>query len=1098
MQKAITVEAAGGKKVTWAPSANDYSYTCDTICNVLNETGMLKTPIETWYFPDDDPNRATLTPPETGSYTSQDYIYYDTYYATATWDGGSQDYAFTVKSYDDEWVNNKVDSILAEIIHDGMTNAEKAEAITKYVAKNYDYSIHYYSAYGMLKNGEGDCWASARLVKAMGERAGLVVNIEQANWETGAGSGHENATFVFEDENGKKHYYTAEAGYVGKKPRYYSFYEKPELITYPNYDDTALVHCYARNTDIVIPDDITQIGSDTNRSSKYPFDGQNIHNLTIGKNVNAICEGSLSLIGVGNVTVDEENPNFTSRDNAVYSKDMKKLIAVSDNYTGSEAIADVEELGRGAFYECSAQRIILPDTLKKLDDYALYSPGKVTKIIIPSSVTFIGEKVFCGNHFAGAPTVTYVFENGDLELRLDMFDADYTDDTVIAAPAGSKVLQFAEANGIAHHVITADDLVPDAVSSIKPAEAMTFADSETPEEHQASVAEAAQKLAEARQQYEDAKNAYNAAKASLDAVKSSDPAKMEADAKQAVADAQAAVNEAQTALTSAQQNKTAADQKFKQACAAYADAQSKAEAAGTALTKAQVNAQAASSAYDKAAAEAKTSAEAKAQAEQALTDAQNALDTLDARTADALAKKNETSAAYDAAVKTAGEKAEALKKAEAAKASADKALADAKTKAEETGRALADAESAFEDASAKYETAKAAADKADAELASANSDYLAKKQVYDAAVKTSDEADKNLADAKDALAKAEQAVTDTAEAYESTKAQLADAAAKADETAKAKAEKNEAYKNAFADLLDAQTKDSAAEKKLKNAQKALADAQARSAAAEKALADAQEAVKTAEKNLTDAKAAVPVTADIAKRAEKLPSAVTPETEDITDPAFTYLNPYIQAVRDAQKKADEAKAAYDKLAAVYADASDKADEAYKKYQDAEEALRDAREDCQRLAPAVSMLEGMNAVWEDGDGNLRFRSSAEFRTFKDVRIDGYVLDNASYTVSEGSTVVMLDDDYLAGLADGVHTISIDSEYGDAETSFTIKDKAPVIETEVHADAGSADVYAAPAEKSESPNTGDPVTDWIGLTFLGSMAGVYVFAKKRHDAE
>ena len=65
---------------------------------------------------------------------------------------------------------------------------------------------------------------------------------------------------------------------------------------------------------------------------------------------------------------------------------MKKLIAVSDNYTGSEAIADVEELGRGAFYECSAQRIILPDTLKKLDDYALYSPGKVTKIIIPSKI----------------------------------------------------------------------------------------------------------------------------------------------------------------------------------------------------------------------------------------------------------------------------------------------------------------------------------------------------------------------------------------------------------------------------------------------------------------------------------------------------------------------------------------------------------------------------------------------------------------------------------------------------------------------------------------------------------------------------------------
>jgi len=86
-----------------------------------------------------------------------------------------------------------------------------------------------------------------------------------------------------------------------------------------------------------------------------------------------------------------------------------------------------------------------------------------------------------------------------------------------------------------------------------------------------------------------------------------------------------------------------------------------------------------------------------------------------------------------------------------------------------------------------------------------------------------------------------------------------------------------------------------------------------------------------------------------------------------------------------------------------------------------------------APVIT--HGMNGEF-DGENDLTFRSNADFADFKCVKVDGNVVDKDNYTVSEGSTVVILKAAYLKTLSVGVHELAIVSETGEAKTNFTVK--------------------------------------------------------------
>lgn len=84
---------------------------------------------------------------------------------------------------------------------------------------------------------------------------------------------------------------------------------------------------------------------------------------------------------------------------------------------------------------------------------------------------------------------------------------------------------------------------------------------------------------------------------------------------------------------------------------------------------------------------------------------------------------------------------------------------------------------------------------------------------------------------------------------------------------------------------------------------------------------------------------------------------------------------------------------------------------------------------------TIIFGANSKWSKGDGDLTFKSSADFKDFIKVLVDGKELKEDNYTVKEGSTVVTLKSSYLETLSEGEHTLEIVSKTGSAKTTFTI---------------------------------------------------------------
>lgn len=72
--------------------------------------------------------------------------------------------------------------------------------------------------------------------------------------------------------------------------------------------------------------------------------------------------------------IDEDNPYFTSVDGIIYNKDMTKLVRVPKRY--------------------ESKNIVIPDGVKIIDDWALFSLDNVESIELPDSVEMIKEHAF--------------------------------------------------------------------------------------------------------------------------------------------------------------------------------------------------------------------------------------------------------------------------------------------------------------------------------------------------------------------------------------------------------------------------------------------------------------------------------------------------------------------------------------------------------------------------------------------------------------------------------------------------------------------------------------------------------------------------------
>ena len=122
--------------------------------------------------------------------------------------------------------------------------------------------------------------------------------------------------------------------------------------------------------------------------------------ITIPASVTSIGEASFgSCAALSAINVDVENAAFLSKDDTIYTKNMKTIVAVPGTFTGTFTLPDtVTAIGPGAFYGCSSLTSVpLSKGINAIGSSAFYDCSGLTgSLTIPGSVETIADFAFCG------------------------------------------------------------------------------------------------------------------------------------------------------------------------------------------------------------------------------------------------------------------------------------------------------------------------------------------------------------------------------------------------------------------------------------------------------------------------------------------------------------------------------------------------------------------------------------------------------------------------------------------------------------------------------------------------------------------------------
>jgi len=135
----------------------------------------------------------------------------------------------------------------------------------------------------------------------------------------------------------------------------------------------------------------------------YAFQSSSISSITIPASVTTIGERAFGWNNsLSSITVDVDNPSYTSESSILYNKAKTQIIAVAPaGISGDISIpAGVTSIGEYTFQGCNyLTGITLPDSVTSIGNYAFQSCTNLAAITIPAGVTNIGEALFsyCNN-----------------------------------------------------------------------------------------------------------------------------------------------------------------------------------------------------------------------------------------------------------------------------------------------------------------------------------------------------------------------------------------------------------------------------------------------------------------------------------------------------------------------------------------------------------------------------------------------------------------------------------------------------------------------------------------------------------------------------
>ena len=144
----------------------------------------------------------------------------------------------------------------------------------------------------------------------------------------------------------------------------------------------------------------------------------------------------------------------------------------------------------------------------------------------------------------------------------------------------------------------------------------------------------------------------------------------------------------------------------------------------------------------------------------------------------------------------------------------------------------------------------------------------------------------------------------------------------------------------------------------------------------------------------------------------------------------------------------------------------------------------------------------------DTEARFKIDADYRLFNNkVYVDNVLVDSSNYTSKSGSTIIVLNKDYVDTLAVGEHTLKVAfADGGEAETTFIIARKAENNNNNEgnNEDNNENNTPSKPENKEEmkdkdngsNPKTGDNIMLYVAIASMSiiGLGATTIFAKKK----
>ncbi len=160
-------------------------------------------------------------------------------------------------------------------------------------------------------------------------------------------------------------------------------------------------------TSVTISKNITSIGA-------AAFAYNKLTRVTIPANVLTIDGGAFSGNPVTSINVDPGNPNYTSIDGVLFSKDGTVLVCYPKNKGSSYVIPDrVKTIAEYAFAGSQLTSITIPASVNSIESRA-FANNQLTSVTIPEGVNRIGNSTFANNQLTNVTIpegVTSIGEN---------------------------------------------------------------------------------------------------------------------------------------------------------------------------------------------------------------------------------------------------------------------------------------------------------------------------------------------------------------------------------------------------------------------------------------------------------------------------------------------------------------------------------------------------------------------------------------------------------------------------------------------------------------------------------------------------------------